>query len=89
MFKYIIKRLLISLFVLLGVSVIIYVLVRLMPTDYVDIKFAEQLASGQITTEQIQAFKDLYGIGDSSPLGIIKGYFTWVGNMFKRSEERV
>ena len=83
MFKYIIKRLLISLFVLLGVSVIIYVLVRLMPTDYVDIKFAEQLASGQITAEQIQAFKELYGIGDSSPLGIIKGYFTWVGNMFK------
>lgn len=83
MFKYIIKRLLISLFVLLGVSVIIYVLVRLMPTNYVDIKFAEQLASGQITAEQIQAFKDLYGIGDSSPLGIIKGYFTWIGNMFK------
>ena len=39
MIKYIIKRLLISVLVLFGVSIIIYTMVRLMPNNYVDIKF--------------------------------------------------
>ena len=37
MIKYIIKRLLISVLVLFGVSIIIYTMVRLMPNNYVDI----------------------------------------------------
>ena len=36
MFKYILKRLGLSVIVLLGVSVIIYFLVRLMPTNYLE-----------------------------------------------------
>lgn len=83
MFKYILKRILISIVVLLGVSVIIYTLVRMMPNDYVDNKFREQLSNGTITAEQIQHFKDLYGIGDNSFFGIISGYFKWLGNLCK------
>ena len=49
MFKYIVKRLLISLLVLFGVSIIIYTLVRLMPNDYIDLKYASQIQQGQIT----------------------------------------
>ena len=48
MVKYIIKRLLISIVILLGVSIIIYTMVRLMPTDYVDNKFSTQLSQGTI-----------------------------------------
>ena len=59
MFKYIIKRLLISVVILLGVSVIIYSLVRMMPDDYVDKKYAEQLNQGSITQEDIDRFKEL------------------------------
>ncbi len=83
MLKYIVKRLLISIIVLLGVSIIIYFMVRLMPTDYVDIKFSSQLSQGTITQEDIDNFKALYGIGDNSFVGILSGYFKWLGNLFQ------
>lgn len=83
MFKYIIKRLLISVIVLLGVSIIIYSLVRMMPNDYIDTKYAPQLASGQITEEQILKFKEIYGLADNSFKGIVNGYLKWIGNLLK------
>lgn len=83
MVKYIIKRLLISIVILLGVSIIIYTMVRLMPNDYVDNKFSSQLSQGTIDMEDIQHFKELYGIGDNSFLGILSGYFQWLGNLLK------
>lgn len=83
MFKYILKRLLISIVILLGVSLIIYTLVRLMPNDYVDLKYSQQLQSGSIKPEDIQHFKELYGIGDKSFKGIVGGYFKWLGNLCK------
>ncbi len=83
MLKYIIKRLGISLIVLLGVSIIIYTLVRMMPNDYLDLKFASQIAQGSITQEDLMEFKNLYGIGDNSFFGIVSGYFKWLGNLLK------
>ena len=81
MFKYIVKRILISILILIGVSIIIYTMVRLMPNDYVDIKYSQQLQSGSIKPEDIARFKELYGIGDNSFKGIMGGYFKWLGNM--------
>ena len=81
MFKYVIKRLFISIFILLGVSIIIYTLVRLMPNDYIDLKYKEQLNTGAITQEQVDAFKAMYGIGDNSFSGIIGGYLKWLGRL--------
>ena len=83
MFKYIVKRLLISIFILLGVSIIIYTMVRMMPNDYVDVKFATQLQTGAIKQEDVDRFKELYGIGDSSFLGIAKGYLNWIGKLLQ------
>ena len=83
MLKYILKRLFISIFVLLGVSIIIYTLVRMMPNDYLDIKFASQLQQGTINLDQLAEFKKQYGIGDNSFKGLVDGYFTWLGNMLK------
>lgn len=83
MFKYIIKRLLISIVILLGVSLIIYSLVRLMPNNYVESKYAEQLSQGTLTEADVQHFKELYGIGDDSFKGIVGGYFKWLGNLCK------
>lgn len=83
MFKYIVKRLLISIVILLGVSVIIYTLVRLMPNDYIDIKFSSQLSQGNMTQDDIDHFKELYGLGDNSFKGIMGGYFKWLKNMLK------
>ena len=62
MFKYILKRLGLSVIVLFGVSVIIYFLVRLMPTNYIENKFSAQLQQGTITYEQIDEFKIRYGL---------------------------
>ena len=62
MFKYILKRLGLSVIVLLGVSLIIYFLVRLMPTDYLENKFSAQLQQGTMTQETIDEFKKNYGL---------------------------
>ena len=83
MFKYIIKRLLLSVIILFGVSVIIYTLMRLMPTNYIDDKFRAQLAQGSITQEQVDEFKKVYGIYDNSFGGILKGYFSWMWNFIR------
>lgn len=62
MVKYIIKRLLLSLLILVGVSIIIYILIRLMPMDYIDTKFASQLAQGTVSQEDLDQIKKLYGL---------------------------
>ena len=62
MFKYIVKRLALSIIVLLGVSIIIYFLVRLMPTSYVDEKFAAQIQQGTMTEEDIDRYKKQFGL---------------------------
>lgn len=62
MVKYIVKRLLLSLLILFGVSLIIYILVRLMPMDYVDNQFQAQVANGTVKPEDLDKIKDLYGL---------------------------
>ena len=62
MLKYTLKRLGLSIIILLGVSLIIYILVRLMPTDYLETKFSSQLQQGTMTHEQLDEFKKRYGL---------------------------
>lgn len=62
MVKYIIKRILLSILILLGVSLIIYILVRLMPADYLETKYSQQLAQNTITQEQVDQFKKDAGL---------------------------
>ena len=62
MVKYILKRIGLSVIILLGVSIIIYFLVRLMPTDYLENKFSSQLREGTITQEQLDDFRKKYGL---------------------------
>lgn len=83
MFKYIVKRLLISIVILLGVSLIIYTLVRLLPVDYIERKYSAQLQQGQMTQEQVDEYKEMYGLGDNSFKGIVGGYFNWLSNVAK------
>ena len=62
MIKYILKRLGLSIIILLGVSLIIYFLVRLMPTDYLENKFSSQLREGTMTQEKLDEFRKKYGL---------------------------
>ena len=82
-YKYIIKRILYSILVLFLVSLCIYLLVRCLPSDYVDKKYEAQLNQGVVTQEFIDEMKAIYGLDDNSFFGIIKGYFKWLGNVFQ------
>ncbi len=62
MVKYILKRIGLSVIILLGVSIIIYFLVRLMPTDYLETKFSAQLREGTMTQEKLDEFRKNYGL---------------------------
>jgi peptide/nickel transport system permease protein len=78
MWKYIRKRLLLAVIILLGVSALIYMLVMLMPADYIDNRTAAALANGSMTKEDVNRLKELYGLADKSIFGILKGYFSWL-----------
>ena len=79
MFKYILKRIVISLLILLGVSAILYVLLRCMPTDFVESRIIALTAQGTVTDELIANMYKVYGLDGN----IISGYFNWLGNIFK------
>ena len=60
--KYVVKRLLLSILILFGVSVIIYSLARLMPTDYVDQQYSSAVSQGTMRQEDVDRIKELYGL---------------------------
>ena len=80
MLKYIIKRLALSVLILIGVSMIIYCLIRCMPVSYID-KLVSQMSAGGATipTETVESMKALYGLEDNSFAGIVTGYLRWLG----------
>ena len=41
------------------------------------------LTAGTITQEDLDHFKELYGLSDNSFKGIVEGYFGWLGNLAK------
>ncbi|MBQ8753367.1 MAG: ABC transporter permease [Clostridia bacterium] len=84
MFKYIVKRLGLALLILLGVSLIIYFLIRLMPVDFIQDKInAINQGGATVTEETVQAMYEMYGLGDNSFSGILKGYFTWLSALVR------
>ena len=80
MLKYIAKRLAYAILILLGVSMIIYFLIRLMPVDFIQSKIdAMNQGGATVPQETVQAMYEMYGLGDNSFSGILKGYFSWLG----------
>lgn len=80
-FKYIIKRLLFAILILFGVSVILYVLIRVSPNDsFADLIKTSHANSSDEELEQL-LYDNLnpYGLYDKSFGGIIQGYFIWLG----------
>ena len=79
MLKYIAKRLAYAILILLGVSMIIYFLIRLMPVDFIQSKIdAMNQGGATVSQETVQAMYEMYGLGDNSLWGILKGYFSWL-----------
>lgn len=80
MLKYIAKRLAYAILILVGVSLIIYFLIRLMPVDFIQSKIdAMNQGGATVPQETVQAMYEMYGLGDNSFMGILKGYFSWLG----------
>lgn len=82
MLKYILKRLGISVVILFGVSLIIYILVRIMPIDFVANKVSS-IPNAVLSEETVKQMYEQYGLADGSFLGILKGYFSWLGRLLK------
>lgn len=78
MVKYIIKRIMLAFLILFGVSFLIYLLVMLMPADYIDNMVAPALQSGSMTIEEVNRLKELYGLADKSFFGIVRSWTAWL-----------
>ena len=84
MLKYIAKRVGYSILILLGVSMIIYFLIRLMPVDFIQDKInAINQGGATVSEETVNAMYAMYGLGDDSFSGILNGYFTWLKALAK------
>ena len=68
--QYIIRRILISLIVLVGVSFLLYAITYFMPGDFIT-----TITSGNpsITEEMKQKLRELYGVDK----GLLEGYIDW------------
>ncbi len=77
MFKYILKRIGASILILIGVSFLLYTLLRCMPQDFVEQKIIALNTSGvDVTQEFIDQLYETYGLDGN----IIEGYFNWLSN---------
>ncbi|MBQ7163735.1 MAG: ABC transporter permease [Clostridia bacterium] len=80
MFKYIVKRLAVSFLILLGVSLLLYVLLRFMPTDFIEQKIIALNQTGAtVNDEFVKQMYKTYGLDGT----VLEGYFTWLGNAFR------
>jgi len=73
---YIVKRIIIGIFVLFALSVLLYALIRIMPGDYVQNSIA---GSGRLTAQAKEQMIKSYGL-DSS---VGEGYIQWITNSFR------
>ena len=84
MLKYILKRLGLAVIILLGVSLIIYFLIRLMPVDFIQDKInAINQGGATVPQETVDKMYEMYGLGDDSFGGILRGYFGWLGELLR------
>ena len=83
MVKYIIKRLLLAILILFGVSILLYFLVRLMPVNYIENQYYATHQQSAASEEELHAILAYYNLEDNSFLGICKGYFTWLGRFIQ------
>lgn len=74
--QYIIRRVLLGIVVLFGVSVLLYAIIRLMPSDYVQNAVA---SNPKVTPEMVERLKTLYGLNDN----IAVGYGKWFSGVLR------
>ena len=83
MLKYILKRIGLAILILIGVSLIIYFLIRLMPVDFIQNKVNAMNQSNTVPADAVEKLYEMYGLDNSGFKGIVKGYFNWLGALAK------
>ncbi len=83
MVKYCIKRILLAILILFGVSVLLYILVRCMPVNAILDKYYGAASQNPDSLLKMEEAAKLFGLDDNSFGGILKGYFIWLGNVFQ------
>lgn len=80
MWKYIVKRVLISILILLLVAFIIYALMSSLPTSYVEsvARQKSQQPGAKSYTEWLEQLNEMYGMGGN----VFSGFWTWLKNVF-------
>ncbi|MBN1190844.1 MAG: ABC transporter permease [Dehalococcoidales bacterium] len=78
MSAYVIRRLLLAVFVLFAVSALIFFAMRLLPGDPLILYFAQSNVLADLTPERLAALHHEYGLDRP----IIVQYFTWLGGVF-------
>src|SRR5882724_5300010 len=74
--QYLARRLALSLLVLVGVSILIFTIVRLLPGDAIDMMIGTE---GSMTANQQRMVRDRYGLNDIWPVQ----YARWMGGILR------
>lgn len=82
MFKFILKRLGISVIIFFFATFIIYALECSLPTSYVE-RTARELATKPGSSKSAQQWMDELNAQYGMDKGLVQGYFTWLGNSLK------
>ncbi|MFA6947900.1 MAG: ABC transporter permease [Eubacteriales bacterium] len=84
MWKFIVKRVLMSIVILFFVALIIYSLMRAMPTSYIESVARERasLPGAKSYTEWLAQLKGIYHMDT----GVIQGFFGWIGDVITNGD---
>jgi peptide/nickel transport system permease protein len=76
---YIVRRLLLGVLVLFLVTVLVFLVLRLLPGDPLTLFISQsQMSSGQLTPEQLNELRHQFGLDKSLPIQ----YVNWIGGVF-------
>lgn len=78
MITYIIRRILLGILILLLVTIMIFLVMRLLPGDPLTLFISQsQMSSGQLTSEQLNELRHRFGLDKS----LIMQYIDWIGGV--------
>jgi len=80
--NFIIRRLLLGLFITFFGAMVIYTVIRSLPTSYVE-SIARQRATNPLSTKTYQEWLDQLNAVYKLDVGVIPGFFGWMGNAIK------
>ena len=80
--NFILRRLLLGLFITFFGAMVIYTVIRCLPTSYVE-TIARQRASNPLSNKTYQEWLDQLNMVYKLDVGIVPGFFGWLGNAVK------